>query len=239
MSFNINGDCYICQKCVSKIYQFKGNKMAVQAIENKITSFDCKCGECEIFKCFECTFTKLMNLNIFCKKINLSRFEIFESKNGRFSSLDMGVISDMLQDGNINLKEASFKFIRSTFAPNFKYIHDTIKADILSTKSNLEMSFFTYFVLMFGFRPGFFMNQDDVGFLHIKKKNIKFENNNIDLNFFCKSAGKIECKFDLNNDLIEKFSLIFFNSNTLLFENIYKINEACFLVYSNSILPGL
>ena len=77
----------------------------------------------------------------------------------------------MMEEANINLKEALFKFIRTIFALNFEYIRNTIKDDILSSKSpnGLEMSFFSYFILIFGLRPGLLMNQEDVGFSSIKK----------------------------------------------------------------------
>ena len=98
--------------------------MAVQALENKIISLDCTfIDECEIFKCFE--FTKLMNI-IYAKKLTYRGMKYLGAKNSRFSSLNMCVISDMMEDENTNLKEAFFKFIRSIFAHQIYYIHYTI-----------------------------------------------------------------------------------------------------------------
>ena len=58
---------------------------------------------------------------------NLTRYGKYGSKNSGCKSLEMGVISDMMAEDQINLKEASFKFIRKIFALDFEYKHSTLK----------------------------------------------------------------------------------------------------------------
>ena len=153
MVFNVNSESYICQRCTCQIQKFSARAKVREALREGKTNLLCRIiGMCKIFECLECTFNRLVQTNIFTKRAQCTRIELFRSKHSKFSSTKMGIIQEMMSNFDINLKEATFKWIRETFAPNFKCAWHHSKRHFLTEWFDWIGSLFFYiFLFSFGF----------------------------------------------------------------------------------------